>query len=281
MVKIITDSVSDIPKEYIENYDIAVLPLKVIFGDEVYRDGIDINAKKMFERLKATNEYPSTSQITPAEFQKEFGKAISSGKEVVCITMSSILSGTYNSAVIASREFDESKIRVIDSKGVTLGYGMIVIEAAKMAKNGATIDEIEARVVELVENMEYLIVIDTLEYIYKGGRISKSQYMMGNLLNIKVILTMKDGEIVSKAKVRGRKKAIKYILDYIEENEKSLDKRVIGMNHANDKSYLDELSEAVLSKHSPSEVVYSDVGCTVAAYSGLSAVAFYYEKIKK
>lgn len=281
MVKIITDSVSDIPKEYIDRYDIKVLPLKVIFGDEVYRDGIDIDTKTMFDRLKSTNEYPTTSQVTPAEFEQEFSEVVNSGNEVICITMSSALSGTYNSALIASREFDAAKIRVIDSKAITLGYGMIVIEAAKMASNSVGIDDIESRVRDLVNNMEYLIIFDTLEYIYKGGRISKSQYMMSNLLNIKVIMTMKDGQVVAREKVRGRKKAIKYIIDYIEKNESTLDGRVIGMNHANDESYLEELKEAVLSKYLPSETIYSEVGCTVAAYSGLSAVALYYEKAKK
>ncbi len=281
MVKIITDSVSDIPKETIDLYDITVLPLKVIFGNEIYKDGIDINTRMMFERLKTSKEYPTTSQVTPMEFEREFKRAINSDNEVVCITMSSSLSGTYNSALIASREFDEKKIRVVDSKAITLGYGMMVIEAAKMAKNGCKIDEIEARVRDLVNNMEYLIIFDTLEYIYKGGRISKSQYMMSNLLNIKVIMTMKNGQVVAKEKVRGRKKAIKYILDYIENNEGSLDGKTIGMNHANDKSYLEELNELILSKYSPAETIYSEVGCTVAAYSGLSAVALYYEKTNK
>ena len=281
MVKIITDSVSDLPKDYIDRLDIKVLPLKVIFGAEVYRDGIDINTKSMFKRLKNTGEYPTTSQISPVEFYDVFNDAISNFDEIICITMSSALSGTYNSAVIASREFDESKIRVIDSKAITLGYGLIVIEAAKMAKNGRNMDSIEKRIKELVKNMEYLIVFDTLEYIYKGGRISKSQYIMSNLLNIKVIMTMKDGQVVSKEKVRGRKKAIKYLVDYIEKNNIDISKKVIGMNHANDEAYLNELKESFFSKYTPLETVFSEVGCTVAAYSGLSAVALYFENENK
>lgn len=281
MVKIVTDSVSDLPKEYVERLDIKVLPLKVIFGDEIYKDGIDIDAKSMFQRLKQTNEYPTTSQITPAEFFEVFNDNIDASNEVLCITMSSALSGTYNSAVIASREFDKSKIRIVDSKAITLGYGLIVIEAAKMAKDGKALNEIEKKVIELVKNMEYLIVFDTLEYIYKGGRISKSQYMMSNLLNIKVIMTMQDGQVVAKEKVRGRKKAIKYIVDYIEKNNIDLSKKVIGMNHANDELYLEELKSALFSKFTPLETVFSEVGCTVAAYSGLSAVALYFENENK
>lgn len=281
MVKIITDSVSDLPMKYVKDLDIKVLPLKVIFGDEIFKDGIDMDTKAMFKRLKNTNEYPTTSQITPAEFYDVFNEEISNSNEVICITMSSELSGTYNSAVIASREFDESKIRVIDSKAITLGYGLIVIEAAKMAKEGGNLDSIEKRIIQLVKSMEYLIVFDTLEYIYKGGRISRSQYMMSNLLNIKVIMTMQNGKVVAKDRVRGRKKAIKYLMDYIEKNNIDISKKIVGMNHANDESYLNELKDAFFSKYTPLETVFSEVGCTVAAYSGLSAVAIYFENENK
>ncbi len=278
MVKIITDSVCDIPPEYIQKYNISVLPLKIFFNETVFTDGVDINSEYMFKRLMETGEFPKTSQVTPQEFVLEFEKAFEKYDEIICITMSSVLSGTNNSAIAAKKQLTGKNIHVIDSKGVTLGMGLIVIEAAKMAINNAEIENILKRINHMTKNMEYLLILDTLEYLYKGGRISKTQYLISNLLNIKVILTVKDGELIAKDKVRGRKKAVKYISDYIAKNNYDLDDKIIGINHANDPEYMAELEKCILNLYKPKEIIRSKVGCTVAAYSGLSAIALYFVK---
>ncbi len=278
MVKIVTDSVSDIPKEYIEKYDIKVMPLKIIFGEETYKDRVDIMPDQVFDRIEKNNEFPKTSQVSPYEFIEVFDEITQKGEAVLAIVMSSKMSGTYNSAVVAKNELKDRKIEIIDSKAITLGYGLIVIEGAKMAKEGKSLEEIKDRLENMVQKMEYLIVFDTLEYVYKGGRISKTQYMLSNFLNIKAIVTMKDGELVIKDKVRGRKKVLKWMMDYLEKNNIHLDHKVIGLNHVKDIKYLEELREELLEKFKPKEVVISDVGSTVAAYSGLSAVALYFER---
>lgn len=278
MVKIVTDSVCDLPGEYIEKYKISVLPLKILFNETVFTDGVDINSDYMFSRLKETGEYPKTSQVTPVEFIRVFETALEEYDEIICITLSSKLSGTYNSAEAAKKQMDSKNIHVVDSKGVTLGMGLIVIEAARMARCGNTADEILARVNFMIENMEYLLILDSLEYLYKGGRISKTQYLISNLLNIKVILTVKNGELIAKDKVRGRKKAVKYISDYIAEKNYDLNGKIIGINHANDPQYMAELEDSLLGIYKPQEIIRSKVGCTVAAYSGLSAIAIYFVK---
>ena len=278
MVKIVTDSVCDLPGEYIEKYKISVLPLKILFNETVFTDGVDINSDYMFSRLKETGEYPKTSQVTPVEFIRVFETALEEYDDIICITLSSKLSGTYNSAESAKKQMDSKNIHVVDSKGVTLGMGLIVIEAARMARSGNTADEILARVNFMIGNMEYLLILDSLEYLYKGGRISKTQYLISNLLNIKVILTVKNGELIAKDKVRGRKKAVKYISDYIAEKNYDLNGKIIGINHANDPQYMAELEDSLLGIYKPQEIIRSKVGCTVAAYSGLSAIALYFVK---
>ncbi|WFD09548.1 DegV family protein [Tepidibacter hydrothermalis] len=278
MVKIVTDSVSDLPREYIEEYDIKVMNLNIIFGEKTYKDRVDISPNEVFERIKNNDEFPKTSQVTPFEFIETFDELSKDCDEVLAILMSSKMSGTYNSAVIAKNELADRKIEVIDSKGITLGYGLIVIEAAKMAKQGKSLDEIKKRIECMIENIEYLIVFDTLEYAYKGGRISKSQYLISNFLNIKPIVTMKNGEMVVKDKVRGRKKVIKWLTDYIKSNNIDIKDKVIGLNHVNDKEYLEKLKTDIINQFNPKEIIISDVGCTVAAYSGLSAIAIYFEK---
>ncbi|SHH28707.1 DegV family protein [Tepidibacter thalassicus] len=278
MVKIVTDSVSDLPKEYIEKYNINVIPLKIIFGEEMYKDRVDITPEKVLERIEKNNEFPKTSQITPFEFVEVFDDLTKDGDEVLAILMSSKMSGTYNSALIAKNELSDRNIEVVDSKAITLGYGLIVIEAAKMAKEGKSLDEIKKRAEEMVDKMEYLMVVDSLEYAYKGGRISKTQYVLSNFLNIKPIVTLKDGEMVVKNKVRGRKKVLRWIIEYLESNNINLDDKVIGINHVNDIEYLEKLKSMLVEKFNPKEIVISDVGCTVAVYSGLSAIALYFER---
>lgn len=278
MVKIITDSVCDLHHEYIEKYDISVLPLKILFNNTVFTDGVDIDSRYMFDRLKETGEFPKTSQVTPGEFITEFERALGEFDEIICITMSSVLSGTYNSAQAAKKQLSDKNIHVVDSKGVTLGMGLMVIEAARMAQGKHTAQEILDKVDYMKENIEYLLILDTLEYLYKGGRISKTQYLISNLLNIKVILTVKNGELIAKDKVRGRKKAVKYISDYLAKNDYDLNDKTIGINHANDPEYMAELEDSILSRYKPREIIRSEVGCTVAAYSGLSAIAIYFIK---
>lgn len=278
MVKIVTDSVSDLPRDYIEKYDIKVMDLNIIFGERTYKDRVDINPSEVFERIKNNNEFPKTSQVTPFEFVEIFDDLSKDSNEVLAILMSSKMSGTYNSAIIAKNELTGRKIEVMDSKGITLGYGLIVIEAAKMAKQGKSLDEIKKRIQVMISNMEYLIVFDTLEYVYRGGRINKSQYIISNFLNIKPIVTMKDGEMVVKDKVRGRKKVIKWLTDYIKSNNININDKVIGLNHVNDVDYVEQLKAEITNKFNPKEIIISDVGCTVAAYSGLSAIAIYFEK---
>lgn len=281
MIKIVTDSVCDLPKEYIDKYDINIVPMKIIFGDDVYIDGEQIDCGVVFERIKENGEFPKTSQPSPYEFISHFDKLTENADEVIAIHMTSKLSGTYNSALIAKNELNDRKITVIDSKTLTLGLGMIVIEAAKMAKDNYSSEEIINRINTLISNMEYLLVFDTLEYAYRGGRVNKAQYLISNVLNIKPVLTMKDGMLSIKDKVRGRKKVLKWIIDHLEKNNYDLNGKVIGLNHTKNIEYLNELKEIILQKYNPKEIVISEVGSAIAVYAGVDAIALYFEKEDK
>lgn len=277
MIKIITDSVSDIPKEFIQEYDIKVIPLKIMVDGKEYEDGVDIDTSNMFKILEENNNTKvSTSQINVLEFENIFKNISNETKDILCITLSSALSGTYNNACKAKENLKDLNIEIIDSKGITLGFGMLVIKAARLAKSGMDLKSIKVEIEKMRDNLNYNIVFDTLEYVYKGGRIKKSEYLLGNLFNIKPIITMKDGQMIVKEKVRGRKKAIKTIINNIKKSNISLDGKEIGINHANDINYFNDLKKAILKEYSPKEIIESNVGCTVATYSGLSAVALYY-----
>lgn len=276
MIKIVTDSVSDIPQDLAKTLDITVVPLTVNFEDKSYRDGIDLSTEEFFAMMKESPKLPTTSQVAPGEFLKVFQELAASGNTVIAILMSSQLSGTYRSALTAKDMLENGDIEIIDSKGVTLGYGLFVIEAARMAKNHYSKEEILKRITYMRENMEYKFVVDTLENLYKGGRLNAAEAFVGKLLNIKPILTMRDGKLIPEDKVRGRKKAIKWLMDWIQEHQIDLSQQTIGVNHSNDEAYALELIEAIRENFTVKEIILSKTGCVVGTHAGPGAVAMYF-----
>jgi DegV family protein with EDD domain len=190
--------------------------------------------------------------------------------------MSSRLSGTYNSAVTAKNMLGDVEIDIIDSQGVTLGYGLLVIEGARMAKNGYTRREIIDRITYMQEKLEYKFVVDNLENLHKGGRLNAAEAFMGKLLNIKPILTIKDGSLVSEDKVRGRKKAMKWLIDWLKDHQIDLSNQTIGVNHSNDEAYALELIDVIRENFEVKEIILSKTGCVVSTHAGQGAVAMYF-----
>ena len=275
MIRVVTDSVSDIPKELAAELNIEVLPLIVNFGEKSYRDGVDLTSEDFFQLMKETSILPTTSQVAPGDFIRVFEDNIQKGNSVIVILISSQLSGTFSSAVAARKIVERGDIEIIDSQGVTFGQGLIVVEAARMAKKGCGKEEILKRVLYMKDHMQYKFVLDTLEYLHKGGRLSATSAFVGNLLNIKPILTVKDGKLVLEDKVRGRKKALKWLTDWIESNNIDLSNQTIGINHSNDEAFAHELIEIIKHKYEVKEIITSKVGCVVGTHAGPGAVAMY------
>lgn len=272
-LRIFTDSVSDIPKPLVERYQITVLPLLVNFGDESYLDGIEIQSQAFFDKLKAESKPPTTSQVSPGRFAEAFEIALSAGDEIIGIFMASKMSGTYQAAVSAVQLLETDKISCIDSESVTFGYGLLVIEAAQMAEQGKTRQEIVERIEGLKRKVENRYIVDTLEYLLKGGRLSPIHAMIGSLLNIKPILTCSDGELKVVAKVRGRKKALAYLIEWLDDEHISLDGKTVGLYHAVDEAYMEEVRSVLAARYNVKEFVFAEVGCVVGTHSGPSCVA--------
>lgn len=277
-IRIITDSVSDIPKAYQEQYQIEVLPLMVNFENESYFDGVDLDTDTFFKKLKSASKLPTTAQVNPGRFIEAFEKVIKDGDEAVVILMSSEMSGTYNAALSAVEYLDTDKISVVDSRAISFGYGLLVIEAARMVERGASREEIAKRIGEQAEEMVNLFIVDTLEYLQKGGRLSAGEAFIGNLLSIKPILTIEEGKLKSLDKVRGRKKAFKWILDYLEKNQIDLSDKTVGVFHADDVDHMEELLSEITTKYQPKEIIKSTVGAVVAVHSGPGCVALCFKK---
>ncbi|WP_069649125.1 DegV family protein [Caloranaerobacter ferrireducens] len=278
-IKIITDSVSDIPSQYIDEYDIEVVPLTINFENESYKDKVDITVDEFYKKMDESDKLPTTSQVTPMEFLNTYKKFQDDYDYLIVITLSSKLSGTYQSAITAAQIAEiEDKVIVVDSKGITLGQGLIVLEAARMAKNGKSKDEIIERLNELIDKLEYIIVVDSLENLKKLGRISATKAFLGEKLKIKPVITMQDGYIVQMDKIRGRKKVIKWIVEKIENENINLANQTIGINYARDKEFALVLIDAIKENFDVGEIVFGEVGCTVAIFAGTGAFAIYYEK---
>lgn len=201
-VQIIIDSTADLTPQVRER--LTIVPLTIRFGEEEYIDGVTIHHREFYEKLVASTVLPTTSQASPAAFEAAFAKVVEAGDTAVVLTVSSRLSGTYQSAVIAAEEFP-GKIFVVDTKTVALGSGILAERALQLADSGLSAQQIADRITEERENICLVALLDTLEYLKRGGRISKTVAFAGGLLSIKPVITLRDGEIAVLGKARGSK----------------------------------------------------------------------------
>jgi DegV family protein with EDD domain len=276
-VRIITDTMCDVPKDMADRYSIRIMPLTVHFGDESYKDGIDITKEQFYNKLEASQNLPTTSQVPPIEFLDVFKTELEKGNDVICINGSSQMSGTYNSALLAKNQLESDKIFVIDSEGVTMGAGMLSIKAARLAEQGVSTEDIVNEIRESVNRMKYFYIVDTLKYLHKGGRISLSASVLGSILNIKPIITIKDGKLELIDKARGIKKALSATFDIIRDNGWTLENKVVGINHTISPENFALLEEHLVKNYNVKEIIRGEVGSVVATHAGPGAVAMYFE----
>lgn len=211
-IKIITDSTADLPKEIYEKYDIEVLPLLINFGEESYLDGVEINTNEVFERIRNENILPTTAQVTPNRFVEIYKKYLAEGYKIISIHMSSVMSGTYQSACIAKEMLESQDIIVVDSQNVTAALGILVLKAVKLIEKGYNISEVEEKLNSIRNKVKLSVYFDSLEYLVRGGRISKTAGMVGGMLGIKLILEIKDGIMSVKDKLEEIKRRLRKLL---------------------------------------------------------------------
>jgi DegV family protein with EDD domain len=219
-MKIVVDSTSDIPAEECQRLGIEMMPLKVHFGEETYLDGVTIGPDNFYDMLEASTVMPTTSQPSPNEFLELYQRILDKepGAQILSFHLSSEFSGTYQSAVIAKSMLEgEHDITVIDSRSASYGFGAAALLAAELAREGASKEQILEAVDRLLKGIRIYFLVDTLEYLQRGGRIGKAAALIGGLLNIKPILTIQDGVVAPVDKTRGTKKAMGRILEMLEE----------------------------------------------------------------
>lgn len=276
-IKIITDSTCDLPKELLQENDVLCLPLQVTVNGKTYFDGVDIDINTFFEEMDKSSEAPKTSQIPPAKFAEIFKSYIEDGYEVVTLHLSSKMSGTYQSACIAKEMLETDKIHVIDSQNVTAGLGVLVLKACSLKEEGKNAEEIVQGVKAIMPHVKSTLNFQSLDNLVKGGRLSKTTGFVGGLLGIKLNLAVEDGEMVVRDKVRGSKKALRCLIDYLEEHGISKEVKPVVLNAAADednRGVLNGIIEYLQEKNI--EYIESSVGCVVGTHSGKNACGIFF-----
>lgn len=281
-IKIFTDSASDLPESIIKEYDIYVFPIIVIDGDKEYLDNETIKPKELYDNMRKGKHY-RTAQISPNTFEEKFEEVAKKGESVIYIAFSSGLSATYQSSVLTKNLLKEKypnlDITIVDSKSASLGFGLLVYKAAKMAKEGKSKEEILKMLDFYIENIEHIFTVDDLEYLFRGGRVTRTQAFVGGLLNIKPILDVTDeGKLRPIEKVRGKGKVFKRMVEIMDERASNADlsKQVIGISHGDDLDNAMKLKRIIEEKYGTKEFVISDIGCAVGAHSGPGTIALFF-----
>ena len=270
--RIIVDSTSDLLPAIKEQ--VQTVPLTVHFGQEEYVDGVTIDHKAFYEILIETDVHPSTSQASPAAFEQEFEKARKAGEAAVVITLSSNLSGTYQSAMIAAEDYDN--IYIVDSGSVAIGGGILVEYALKLLNDGLEAKEIAGKLEEAKSRITIVALVDTLEYLKKGGRISKTVAFAGTVLNIKPVLSVADGEIHMLGKARGSKMGNNLLIQEIEKaGGVDFTMPVLlgytGLSDAMLLKYIEDSKQ--LWENKIDQVRYTTIGSVIGTHAGPGAVA--------
>ena len=277
MVKIVTDSSCDISPQRCAELGVEMLPITVNFWDTSYRANIDISNEEFFEKLSVAEELPKTAQITPNQFQEIFKPYQESGDDVVCLFISSKMSGTLQSARVAKNILGAENILLPDTLNVTFALGLLVEEAVKMRDAGMTGAEIVEKIEELIPRIRLFAMIEDLKYLKMGGRLSATSALVASILGICPIITLKDGLVEVVGKARGKKAAFAAIRKWVEKEPISSD-YCVTMGHANVPENCKALQEFLGDLLKKREVHVCSIGSIVGTHTGPGAVGLAYIK---
>ncbi len=265
-VKIVTDSTSDLSPQLAQQLGITVVPVYVRFGEKVYQDGVDISQDELYQKLLESPVHPTTSQPSPADFANVYRKLAKETDEIVSIQVTSKLSGTYNSA-LQGRELAGVRchVEVVDSFSVSMGLGLIAMAAARLAEAEEGLQRITEEIKEAIPNIRLLGVFDTLKYLAKGGRIGKAKALLGTLLNVKPLITMRDGELHPAGLARTRSKGIERLFDLV---KNALNIQELAIVHSTTPDEASSLKERISSIVAKERIHLARLGPALGVHGG-------------
>ncbi len=275
MIQLVTDSSADLPKELLDKYNISVVPLTINIDGKEYLEGVDLMPQEFYEKMCNGKELPKTSQPSPVAFA-DFFKTLSGKGPILCLTISSGLSGTYQSACVG-RDMSGQDVTVFDTLAGSLGHGLQLIEARKLAIQGLPIDKIVEFLDELRKRSNILILLDTLENIVKGGRLSKFQGSIAKILDIKVLLEGIERKVEIIEKIRGKRRFLMRTIDIIGERKRDFSDTVFGITHINNLKDAEILRDEIIKRYKPKDIIINYMGATMGTYAGKGGtiVSFY------
>lgn len=275
---IVTDSTSYIPTELAQQLGITVAPQVLIWDNQTYRDGVDIQPTDFYSRLKTAKVMPSTSQVSPATVHEIFQGLVDKGLSVLGIFISSKLSGTMQSAIQAKEMMGNAadKITLVDSQSTAMGLGFQAIAAARAAKAGASLEECAALVSQAHERTGVFFAVDTLEFLHRGGRIGGAQRFIGSALNLKPILAVKEGKVEGIERIRTKTKAHDRVLELISEQVKGKSNIRLATLHANSADDAKSLLDRAAAELSPVETLFTELSPVVGTHAGPGTVGLAY-----
>jgi DegV family protein with EDD domain len=271
-VALVTDSTAYIPKEYLEEYDIRVAHAVVIWEGEDMLDGVDIQPKEFYERLQISKEMPTSSQATTREFKEIFEELHSEDRDILCIVISSKFSGTWNSVKQAKEMLGGIRVEAIDSLTSSMGMGWPIIKAARAAARGASVEECKKIAEEALDNSGILLMVDTLKFLHRGGRIGGAQWFLGSALNLKPLLEVVNGTFEGLERVRTRGKALNRLVDLTVERIGGRKPVYLAAVHTNAHDVAAQLLEKASGILDPVESMVADVSPAVGVHMGPGAV---------
>ncbi|HHY13457.1 MAG TPA: DegV family protein [Thermoanaerobacterales bacterium] len=278
-IKIISDSACDLPEEVAKKYDIDIIPFHVLLDDIDYLDGETIKSKELYEKMRE-GKMPKTSQVTPKQFIDVFTKNVKKEKKCLYIGFSSKMSGACQTGYLAAQHvkdtYPDSVIEVVDSEGGALAQGLSVYTAARMAQEGSSFSEIIEEVSIRAGHTEHIFSVDDLEYLFRGGRVNRVSSFVGGILNIKPILHVKEGRMIPTEKIRGKTKAIKRIVEIMEERGENLRNQTVAISHADDIESAMRLKKLINDRFGTEKFLINSVGCVLGSHIGIGGVAAFF-----
>ena len=268
---VVTDSTSDLPDEWRERYDVEVVPLKVMFGEETFRDGVDMNNEQSFARLATSTKLPTTSAPSPGDFAELFTRLAKDHDGCISIHIARSLSATAEAARVGAQSVEGFRVDVVDSETVSMPMAFL----CRVAAECTTLDEAAAAVAKRISNSRVLALLDTLRYVEMGGRVSRAQAMIGTMLDLKPLLLMVDGEIKSIDRVRTRSRAIPRMVEFF---EKDSPVEYVGVVHAQAADEAAQVAADLRRRLPDLEVPVGQIGCVLGTHVGPKALGLVYIK---
>lgn len=284
-IKLITDSACDLSRTLLAEENVDVIPIYISFEGKDYKDGVDITPEEIYQGMRNGNVY-KTAQISVNDFQMVFEKYASQGTDVLHMSFSSGLSGTYGAAELAAgmvrEKYPQVRIEVVDTKAAVNALGLMVLDVIQAMKDGMDMDQLLVLLEDRVSRIEHIFTVADLDYLFRGGRLSKGAAIVGNMLNIQPILRVdKEGKLEQVDKVRGRKKLFHRILELMSEKADDLGSQTIGISHCDDEAEAEKLVNAIKERFGSEKFIVNMMGAAIGAHTGPGTLCVFFYDSKK